>query len=443
LGVFQQVGQFSGNPYSFTIAGDTPTEQEAARISQILDQQESPYRQQYESMYGGIAALPQAEEEEGPDTSYGSAFTSALDAPLENFATTARLTGYEGLANFLSDAVETPENYENASEKFINEGGFGFRLGYAPRALVEQAGQFAGSLLSRGAGAAIGGAATLGNPAGVLAGALAGPALFEAVQLVGPIAEERARNNGRDIPNRDDWLGAISSSSASGALSAIAPGMSGTLRKLVVEGGTETLQSVIQQTGETAGTDKGLDISLKQAVGEGVLAGGTVAAISGPIDLVKGKPKPEADVQLDEDILEEGQVTRERLGYASTISQEITADAEAKAEAAIQSETPQETSQEPATFSEVTTEEEFAEKTFNKAQYDRVLQQIKADIAREKALSVTGIQQGVKKDIPETKVSQVRDIMSELEARGYLQSQPQPAAVRDRATGVRYTPAPQ
>jgi len=443
LGVFQQVGQFSGNPYSFTIAGDAPTEQEAARISQILDQQESPYRQQYESMYGGIAALPQAAEEEGPDTSFGSAFTSALDAPLENFATTARLTGYEGLANFLSDAVETPENYENASEKFINEGGFGFRLGYAPRALVEQAGQFAGSLLSRGAGAVIGGAVTLGNPAGVLAGAITGPALFEAVQLVGPIAEERARNNGRDTPNRDDWLGAIGSSSASGALNAIAPGMAGTLRKLVVEGGTETLQSVIQQTGETAGTDKGLDISLKQAVGEGVLAGGTVAAISGPIDLVKGKPKPEADVQLDEDILEEAQVTRERLGYASTISQEITADAEAKAEAAIQSETPQETSQEPATFSEVTTEEEFAEKTFNKAQYDRVLQQIKADIAREKALSVTGIQQGVKKDIPETKVSQVRDIMAELETRGYLQSQPQPAAVRDRATGVRYTPAPQ
>ena len=443
MGVFQQVGQFSGNPYSFTIAGDAPTEQEAARISQILDQQESPYRQQYESMYGGIAALPQAAEEEGPDTSFGSAFTSALDAPLENFATTARLTGYEGLANFLSDAVETPENYENASEKFINEGGFGFRLGYAPRALVEQAGQFAGSLLSRGAGAVIGGAVTLGNPAGVLAGAITGPALFEAVQLVGPIAEERARNNGRDTPNRDDWLGAIGSSSASGALNAIAPGMAGTLRKLVVEGGTETLQSVIQQTGETAGTDKGLDISLKQAVGEGVLAGGTVAAISGPIDLVKGKPKPEADVQLDEDILEEAQVTRERLGYASTISQEITADAEAKAEAAIQSETPQETSQEPATFSEVTTEEEFAEKTFNKAQYDRVLQQIKADIAREKALSVTGIQQGVKKDIPETKVSQVRDIMAELETRGYLQSEPQPAAVRDRATGVRYTPAPQ
>ena len=64
MGVFQQVGQFSGNPYSFTIAGDAPTEQEAARLSQILDQQESPYRQQYESMFGGIASVPQEAEEE-------------------------------------------------------------------------------------------------------------------------------------------------------------------------------------------------------------------------------------------------------------------------------------------------------------------------------------------------------------------------------------------
>ena len=64
MGVIQQVGQFSGNPYSFTIAGDTPTEQEAARISQILDQQELPYRQRYESQYGGIASLGQPVEEE-------------------------------------------------------------------------------------------------------------------------------------------------------------------------------------------------------------------------------------------------------------------------------------------------------------------------------------------------------------------------------------------
>ena len=86
MGVIQQVGQFSGNPYSFT-TGDTPTEQEVARISQILDQQELPYRQQYEAQYGGIASLNQPveeEEEEGFFSRLGDRFAYALDAPLEN-----------------------------------------------------------------------------------------------------------------------------------------------------------------------------------------------------------------------------------------------------------------------------------------------------------------------------------------------------------------------
>ena len=445
MGVIQQVGQFSGNPYSFTIAGDTPTEQEVARISQILDQQELPYRQQYETQYGGIASLnqPIEEEEGGFFSRLGDRFAYAIDAPLENFATTARLTGFDRTADFLSGAVEMPENYESATEKFLNEDGSFYNFLYAPEAVAEQAGQFAGSLLSRAGGAAIGGVATGGSPAGVLAGALAGPALFEAVQLVGPIAQQRARNNGREIPTKDDWLGAVSSASASGALNAIAPGLQGTLRKLIAEGGTETVQSVIQQTGETALTDKGLDINLRQAFGEGILAAGTVAAISGPIDYLSEKPRSASEIELDDDLQESAVEDSERIGFASDISQQLMEQAEAQTEAAIQSESPQTTAESPATLSEVTTDSEFENKTYNKAQYDRVLQQVKSDIAREKALSVTGIQRAIKTDLPDTKVSQVRDIMAELETRGYLQSQPQPTAIRDPATGVRYTPAPQ
>ena len=137
MGVIQQVGQFSGNPYSFTIAGDTPTEQEAARISQILDQQELPYRQRYESQYGGIASLSQPVEEE-VDTSIGGAFLTSLDQPLENFATTARLTGFEGTADFLSGLTEAPEGYESATEKFLNEEGTGLDLGMRQELLLSK-----------------------------------------------------------------------------------------------------------------------------------------------------------------------------------------------------------------------------------------------------------------------------------------------------------------
>ena len=93
---------------------------------------------------------------------------------------------------------------------------------YLPRSAVEQAGQFAGSLASR-AGAGLG--FTVGGP-GAVVGGFAAPALFEGLQQLGPIVEERARNQGREEPTKEDWLRAIGSSGMSGTLNALAPGMS-------------------------------------------------------------------------------------------------------------------------------------------------------------------------------------------------------------------------
>jgi len=445
LGVIQQLGQFSGEPYSFTIAGDTPTPEEASRISQILEQQEAPFRRAFEQQYGGIRSLAREEAPE-PDRSVSSAFKFALDQPLENIAETARSLGYEGTGDFFSDLVEGPENYESAAGKFLNPDGFGFDFRYMPRALAEQAGQFVGSMAARGVGV-VGGGLVAGAP-GAIAGGLAGPALFEAVQLLGPIANERARNNGRDVPNADDWLGSITSSTASGALNAIAPGMSGFLRRTILEGGTESLQSLIQQTGETALTDKGLDLSFKEALGEGLLGAGAAGVVGAPIDIATNKrltsksirereaqkekdkkeqerlkKEAEKDEQLIADLKELTTDTRERLGYASVISQELTTEAEKQNDQAIAAEQPPVKEQrpvDPLAVAEVTTDEEFKNKTFTKAQYDRVLQQVKSDTAREKTLNLSSIQQQVSKDVGKTTVPQVTDVMNELVGRGYV-----------------------
>ncbi|MDC2981501.1 hypothetical protein OA007_02210 [SAR116 cluster bacterium] len=189
----------------------------------------------------------------------------------------------EGTADTLSGLTNAPQNYESASQRFINpeEGDFtvgGFAPGYLPRAAVEQAGQLAGSLATRAGGGVVGGLATGGNPVGIAAGALAGPALFEFVQQLGPIAIERARNNGREEPAWEDWTAAAGAAGVSGALNAI--GVSGGrgasfLNKTLREGVTEGTQSVTQQTGETAGTDVGLQIDPRQAVGEGIIGGTT------------------------------------------------------------------------------------------------------------------------------------------------------------------------
>ena len=143
-----------------------------------------------------------------------------IDQPTENVATTLEALGFDTQAQATRDLIEAPKDYESAAARFMNPEGEGlldFSYKDLPLAIVEQAGQLGGSLLSRGAGATIGGIA---GPGGVLAGALLGPALFEAVQIAGPVALERARNNGREEPNWEDWSGALGTSAFSGALNA-------------------------------------------------------------------------------------------------------------------------------------------------------------------------------------------------------------------------------
>ena len=219
------------------------------------------------------------------DTSLSSAFRYAVDQPLENMATTFQALGMEGWETFMRDLVEEPENYEAAAGRFINAQDKGFKWEYFPRAVFEQAGQIAGSLLARGGGAA--GGTAVGGPGGMAVGALLGPTLFEAVQIAGPVALERAKNNDREEPNWDDWKGALGTSAASGVLNSIGIKNVGVLNnigkgalkqagKQVVKGGvsegiTEGFQGAAEQIGGSALTAQGLQFDPKAAVGEGFL----------------------------------------------------------------------------------------------------------------------------------------------------------------------------
>ena len=117
-----------------------------------------------------------------------------------------------------------------------------------------------------------------------------GPALCEAIQIAGPVAMERARNNDREEPNWDDWKGALSTSAFSGALNAvgirnvgvlnnIGKGALGQAGKQIVKGGvsegvTEGFQGAAEQIGGSALTRAGLQFDPKAAVGEGLLGAG-------------------------------------------------------------------------------------------------------------------------------------------------------------------------
>lgn len=228
------------------------------------------------------------EARNGAFEGFGQAFKQGVDQPLENMGTTAEAMGFKGTGEVLKGATEQVDGYESASSKFMNGDFLGFDPSYLPKAIVEQAGQFAGSLASRAAGAAVG---SVAGPGGTAVGAFTGPAVFEGIQILGPTAIERAKNNGREAPNSEDWAAAFATASASGALNAIAPGAQGALKRMLLEGGTEGVQSVVQQTGETAATDAGLSIDPKQAVGEGIIGAGSAGAVDASIEATKAIAK--------------------------------------------------------------------------------------------------------------------------------------------------------
>lgn len=232
---------------------------------------------------------PQAKD--GAFEGFGDAFVRGIDQPLENMGVTAEALGQKELAKSLKGAVDERPG-QSASAQFMNadeDGSFAWR--YLPKAGVEQAGQFAGSILSRLAGMGLGGLAGsvipgAGTAGGALVGGLTGPMLFEAAQQLGPIALERAKNNGREVPNQEDWKYATGTSVGVGALNAIAPGLSGPLKRILVEGATEGTQSVVEQVGSTVNTKKGLEVDPRQAVAEGIIGGTSAGMVDASINTV-------------------------------------------------------------------------------------------------------------------------------------------------------------
>jgi hypothetical protein len=250
---------------------------------------------------------PQEQPKEA--SGYAKQAYGGLDSMLENFSTTAKGAGWQGTSEFLSGLTEKPEGYVSAGEKFINpnnEGGEGFNWRDLPGAAIEQSPQIIGSMGARGAGAIIGGGAgavfgPIGAGVGAVGGALAGPAVFEFAQQIGPLAYERARNNGREEPNSEDWKAAAAGAGMSGMLNAIGIFGVGKLNSLVgiaknvaKEGATEAGQSVVEQGTETIGTKKGAYIDVKTALGEGIIGG----ASAGGVDAVRNA-KPMLDRGLD------------------------------------------------------------------------------------------------------------------------------------------------
>ena len=239
-----------------------------------------------------------------PTGGFKEALLQGVDAPLDAMGTTARVLGAEKTGEFLTNLTEAPEGYESASAKFIEgdeDGSYAYR--YLPKAALEQGAQFAGQQLARVGGAAVG---SMFSPAGTITGAIAAPMIVSAVQHLGGIAEERARNQGREKPNKDDFLYASTTTAGIALLDSLGLGGGKVFATALKEFGTESLQSVVEQTGTSVNTEAGLNIDPRQAVGEGIIGGASAGGVNTAISTVSKtgevvfKPRQELDPEVDQ-----------------------------------------------------------------------------------------------------------------------------------------------
>lgn len=239
-----------------------------------------------------------------PTGGFKEAFLQGVDAPLDAMGTTARVLGAEKTGEFLTNLTDAPEGYESASAKFIEgdeDGSYAYR--YLPKAAVEQGAQFAGQQLARVGGAAVG---SMFSPAGSIIGGISAPVIVSAVQHLGGIAEERARNQGREKPNKDDFLYASTTTAGIALLDSLGLGSGKVFATALKEFGTESLQSVVEQTGTSVNTEAGLNIDPRQAVGEGIIGGASAGGVNTAISTVSKtgevvfKPRQELDPEVDQ-----------------------------------------------------------------------------------------------------------------------------------------------
>ena len=152
---------------------------------------------------------------------YKTDFSRGVDSTVDNYLTGlealarsgVKLPGFDSAEEMLEFAIRQKEKVQfegaSATVEFINKEGEGYNWGKLDNAIIEQGANIAASLFS-----AMGLTAVTGNP---LVG-LAGPFAVESLQVIGPIAMAQARKNGRDKPNKQDWMCATGGALSSGEL---------------------------------------------------------------------------------------------------------------------------------------------------------------------------------------------------------------------------------
>jgi hypothetical protein len=467
----------TGITYSVNISGSTPTEQESARIDQFLASQRT------------LSVLPQAqpvEEEEIDRTAFGRGFVREPFQRERSFGVVEEALADTAFGKFFGFDAEEARAKQEAAEaelrrleledpsiRFEDITGLGTAASVSGEALGGEARDIAIQAGATATGAGIGGLFFgAGAVPGAAIGRTAGVAYTTAQAAPQMLAEaiEAQKEEGNEV-NLTKALGATAINLLSEfvtdyfvvgklipkeAKSKVGSAVRSAIEAGTAEGATEVFQQAVIRG------QAGQDLTSPEAIAEyaeslysGMTVGGTIGGVGGFLST----PDRSAEKELDDDLKELREYGLAGFKFAEETEKDIEAQRNAALGAVgIDLDAPLQIGTDGAPLAlpapdaaeiapkPVIADTEFENLSFNKAEYERVLQQVKADITRRKPqpeqaevdvpsseplskpvsnpINIPAIHQRVKADIPGITVSKVRDIMKDLQARGFVAENP-------------------
>jgi hypothetical protein len=409
----------TGITYSVNISGSTPTEQESARIDQFLASQRT------------LSVLPQAqpvEEEEIDRTAFGRGFVREPFQRERSFGVVEEALADTAFGKFFGFDAEEARAKQEAAEaelrrleledpsiRFEDITGLGTAASVSGEALGGEARDMAIQAGATATGAGIGGLFFgAGAAPGAAIGRTAGVAYTTAQAAPQMLAEaiEAQKEEGNEV-NLTKALGATAINLLSEfvtdyfvigklipkeAKSKVGSAVRSAIEAGTAEGATEVFQQAVIRG------QAGQDLTSPEAIAEyaeslysGMTVGGTIGGVGGFLSTPDRSAQKAKDDELDQDRKELEAEGSARLQFADQTEREIEEDrAKALASTGIDPDAPlgragpQQRLALPAPETvdvapeTAIADEEFANLSFNKAQYERVLQQVKADITRSK-----------------------------------------------------------
>lgn len=321
MGIFTYTDPHTQQGYNFKILGDTPTEEEFARMRPYLDAGRAQYQQDYLSVMGMEA--PQYDDGTAIGRGWASGVEDARGGIGELLQTLGQRTGWEGLANYGSEMEQNAARNVGiaglsgpAPMSWRDVQGLGSGLTYmgelAGASLPVMGAGAAGAL----AGTAAAASAPISIPTALAAGA--GAALMTAPYYTGSILQGQERISGEDNVNLGTaalggTVAAALDAASLGVLGKLGVGkaaiqslsgevgrgltariLSGTAAGGLTEGTTEALQEATQMLAEGAdpNSKEVQDRLIDAFIGGGVLGGAIGGAGRGAFGKRPGEVTP-------------------------------------------------------------------------------------------------------------------------------------------------------